>query len=139
MTKTRFVLFIVEDDDGIRLTLKHLFEVEGFLVFEAENGLEAMEKLTMLNKAGIPDLILTDVQMPEDGGKLIESLQKHPVFNLIPLIPMSAGGMSFISGKKVIAKPLQLKALIDLVRSTIRLDRDDRHLDNGNNPEGGET
>lgn len=138
MTKTRFVLFIVEDDDGIRLTLKHLFEVEGFLVFEAENGIEAMEKLAMLNKAGIPDLILTDVQMPEDGGKLIDTLQKHPVFNLIPLIPMSAGGMSFISGKKVISKPIQLKKLIELVRDTIRIDRTERHLDN-NNPEGGET
>jgi CheY-like chemotaxis protein len=127
--KTRFVLFLVEDDDSIRLVLKHLFESENFLVFESENGNEAMEKLMLLKKAGIPDLILTDLQMPQNGGKLIDALAKNAHFKKIPVIPMSASGISHISGKKVIAKPLNLKALIELVHSTIDTDRADRHLD----------
>lgn len=127
--KTRFTLFLVEDDDSIRLALKHIFEVDGFLVFDAENGVEAIEKLNLLVPKGIPDLILTDIQMPEDGRKLIDALQEREDLKKIPIIPMSAGGLSFISGKKVLAKPLVLSELISRVRRTISIDRRDRHLD----------
>lgn len=127
--KTQFTLFIVEDDDSIRLALKHIFEYEGFLVFEAEDGIEAMTKLELLIRLGVPDLILTDVQMPYDGEKLIETLTGNEQLKPIPIIPMSAGGMSMISGKKVMAKPLDLHRLLRRVNLTIKRDRSRRHLD----------
>lgn len=125
----QFIVFIVEDDDSIRPVLKHIFEYEGFLVFEAENGIEALAKLDLLVKVGLPDLILTDVQMPLNGENLINALTHKQELKDIPIIPMSAGGMSFISGKKVIAKPLDLQRLIKKVKTAIKKDRARRHLD----------
>lgn len=131
MKKIRFSVLLCDDDESILGALKHLLEYEGFLVFEAENGVEALEKLKILLPAGEPDLILTDVQMPFDGEKLIERLKTMEKLGNIPIIPMSSGGMSHISGKKVMPKPLDLHALIETIRTTIAQDRHERHLDNG--------
>lgn len=127
--KTRFTVLIAEDDDSIRPTLKHLLEYEGFLVFEAENGVEALEKIKILALGDAPDLILTDIQMPFDGQTLIENLKTKPELGGIPIIPMSSAGVSEISGKKVIAKPFDLHHLIDLIRNTIKQDRQARRKD----------
>lgn len=127
--KTRFTVFLIEDDDSLRLVLKHLLEYEGFLVFDAENGIEAIEKLNVFKDVSIPDLILTDIQMPHNGKNLIDTLRTKPELGGIPIVPMSAGGFSEISGKKVLAKPLDLHNLIETIRTTIKQDRDFRHLD----------
>lgn len=127
--KDHFTLLIVEDDDSIRLSLKHFFENENFLVFTAENGIEALAKLKILTVAEHPDLILTDITMPYDGQMLIQTLEESELLKDIPIVPMSANNLSHISGKKVLPKPFELQEVLDAVLGTIKKDRKDRHLD----------
>ncbi len=72
-------IFIVEDDEDIRLTLEELFESEGYSVFTAKNGQIA---LNILTEDPVPDfgIIFVDFMMPIlDGPTMIDAvLQKHP-------------------------------------------------------------
>ena len=57
-------ILIVDDDETILHMLKRFFIREGFQVFVAKDGAEAMEKL----KAENPTLVLTDLKMPSLSG-----------------------------------------------------------------------
>jgi len=57
-------VFIIEDDPSTARLMRQLIEAEGFLVFIAVNGLEAFEKLDVLDETHKPCLILCDLQMP---------------------------------------------------------------------------
>lgn len=71
-----YKVMIVEDDALYRRELRSIVEWEryGFqLIAEAMNGRDALEKL----KGAVPDLILTDISMPEmDGIALIQTLNR---------------------------------------------------------------
>ncbi len=64
--KRLYHILLVEDNDTNRLVAKRYLEKAGFLVEEAINGLEAVEKA----KIAEFDLILMDVSMPEMDGTL---------------------------------------------------------------------
>ena len=55
----RSVILVVDDEEGIRSSRKEFLEENGFDVFTAENGHEALE---IIEKRGI-DLVMTDYQM----------------------------------------------------------------------------
>ena len=57
-------LLIVDDELGMRQFLTHLFQREGHTVRLAENGREAMAQMREL----APDLIITDIRMPDMNG-----------------------------------------------------------------------
>ena len=58
------MIFVVDDDLSTRLYLEQVLRAEGYAVFSAANGREA---LTLLETRR-PDLFLLDVEMPEMGG-----------------------------------------------------------------------
>jgi len=76
-------LLIVDDEAGIRRTLKDLMQMQGHDVEEAGNGAEGLEKLA----EGSYDLVLSDIQMPvKDGmGLLKEAKALYPELPFIML------------------------------------------------------
>ena len=56
-------ILAVDDEQDIRTLLKESLELEGYLVYTAKNGMEAMEGLKYH-----PDLIILDVNMPDLDG-----------------------------------------------------------------------
>jgi signal transduction histidine kinase len=60
-------VMLVEDEDGVRALGSRILERHGYTVIEARNGREAL-KLAREHVGNI-DLLLTDVVMPEMGGK----------------------------------------------------------------------
>src|SRR3954471_24128752 len=69
------VALVVDDSMLIRHTVCRFFEERGFAVESACNGVEALE----LMKTVLPDVIITDLQMPKmDGNKLIDKLKDSP-------------------------------------------------------------
>jgi two-component system chemotaxis response regulator CheY len=62
MSKT---IFVVDDSGTMVLSLRNNLEIAGYTVATASNGLDALERLAQGLK---PDLIITDINMPQMGG-----------------------------------------------------------------------
>lgn len=72
MCKKRKIL-IADDEPGIIQLLKDYFEIQGYQVIEAKDGLEVLGKLSQE-----PDIILLDVNMPLlDGFEVCERIRAH--------------------------------------------------------------
>jgi len=79
-------MLIIEDDKFLSLVLKGRLEREGFEVFQAFDGNEALEIL----KKDIPDLILLDLIMPNMSGfEILEFLRSDPQYSSIPVVVVS--------------------------------------------------
>ena len=78
-------ILIVNDEPHILKVLQSRLEVSGYAVIVANNGPEGIKK-TKIDK---PDLILTDIKMPQmDGIKMVKKIRR---FNaLIPVIFITA-------------------------------------------------
>lgn len=82
----RPLLLLVEDDVELRQYLKTLLVINYELI-TAEDGYEAFE----LAKSRIPDLILSDVMMPDlDGFQMLEMLKNERETSHIPIIFLTA-------------------------------------------------
>lgn len=69
-------LLVIEDDADIRDTIRAVFELDGYAVETATNGLEG---LAALERLGQPCVILLDLMMPVmDGWQFLERLRAHP-------------------------------------------------------------
>ncbi len=80
-------ILVVEDEADSRLVIENILHKVGWQVSCAENGRVALEKI----KVEVPDLILTDLMMPEmDGFELIAELREHPVWRSIPMVVLTA-------------------------------------------------
>ena len=80
-------VLVVDDDPVIVRLLEVNFEMEGFAVRTAADGLEGLESA----KARPPDVIVSDVMMPRmDGLQLVNELKADPATASIPVILLSA-------------------------------------------------
>lgn len=81
-----YTILIVEDHAELRLLIKEsLFS--DYHIIEAEDGMEGWEKAT----ADIPDLIISDIMMPQmDGYTLCKQLKSDPRSSHIPVVLLTA-------------------------------------------------
>ncbi len=80
-------ILIAEDEPSLRENLQWMLELEGYEVTAAEDGRVALAAAL----AHRPDLVLTDVMMPElDGFGLIKALRSHPATATLPVIMLTA-------------------------------------------------
>ena len=80
-------ILVIDDEQNIRKMLTRVLSPEGFIVKEADNGLEALKRLQEENYS----LVLLDLKMPGLNG--IEILKKIRENDLnLPVIMMSAYG-----------------------------------------------
>lgn len=79
-----YKILIADDEAEIRDVLHLYLEKDGYDVIEAEDGVEAMEKLRKEN----PDLVILDIMMPGlDGYRVLRNIREN---NNIPVIILSA-------------------------------------------------
>jgi signal transduction histidine kinase/DNA-binding response OmpR family regulator len=85
-------VLLVEDNRINQQVAEELLTSFGLQVELAVNGLDAVNKVTLLgNKL---DLVLMDIQMPEmDGIQATEQIRKTPTFADLPIIAMTAHAM----------------------------------------------
>jgi two-component system chemotaxis response regulator CheY len=57
-------ILIVDDAEFLRVRLTKMLDADGFQVFQAENGLKAVQVYKEIH----PDVVLMDVTMPEMDG-----------------------------------------------------------------------
>lgn len=86
VSEARQRILLVEDNQELRVFLSNSL-AESFSVFEAENGIKALE---ILEKENI-DIIISDILMPGmDGMELCHAIKTNPAYSHIPLIFLSA-------------------------------------------------
>ena len=80
-------ILIVDDSATMVMSVKNNLEIAGFNVETAEDGVKALAKL----RAGIkPDLIITDINMPNMGGmELIKTVRALPGFRFTPILTLT--------------------------------------------------
>lgn len=80
-------ILVVDDKSSISKLIVQ-FLSKNFYVESKEDGLQA---LTWLQEGNIPDLILTDLQMPNlDGFELISHVKSSGYFKDVPIIVLSS-------------------------------------------------
>jgi CheY-like chemotaxis protein len=119
------LLLVVDDDETVRSFLEMAASLQGFRVLTAVDGLDAGVKL----EAQTPDLIITDLMMPGQGGyEFLRSLQgslsgRIPIFvvtgsalddSTIKMIRAEANVVEFI------AKPVKMAAFISALHRTLK-------------------
>jgi carbon storage regulator CsrA len=118
---------VVEDDDNERELLAGCLRVSGFEVDTAEDGLQAMVRLT--EKA--PDVVLLDIRMPRfDGCKTISAIRNNPDYRGLKLFAVSGTRpeeMNISLGPEGVDrwfhKPVNPKALLDALRDELHTER----------------
>ena len=80
-------ILIVDDSATMILSVKSTLEMNGFTVETANDGVQALGKL----KSGTrPDLIITDINMPNmDGLELIRNVKLLPGFRFTPILTLT--------------------------------------------------
>ncbi|MDQ1333470.1 MAG: type pilus assembly protein PilB, partial [Thermodesulfobacteriota bacterium] len=80
-------ILVVDDSAVIRKLVTHYLEAEGYLVVEAENGLDGL-KMVSTEK---PDLVISDFLMPKmDGLTFVKKLKSQLATRFIPVIMLTA-------------------------------------------------
>jgi CheY-like chemotaxis protein len=115
-------LLVVDDEDAVRAVLSRTLEAQGYEVSQARNGREALERLAGMR--GV-DAVLTDVIMPEIGGReLGERLAAE--YPGLPVIWMSGypydaavGDGGSAAANPFLQKPISADVLIRAVEDVL--------------------
>jgi two-component system, sensor histidine kinase and response regulator len=80
-------ILVIEDSHFVLKKVITILEKEGFKVLSAENGSDGVK----LAKGHLPNLIISDIEMPElDGYQVLTELSEDPLTSTIPFIFMTA-------------------------------------------------
>ncbi len=83
-------ILVVEDDADNRRIVTKVLSVEGYVVVEAVDGNDALEKV----RADRPDLILMDLALPNmDGWEATRQIKADPDLRAIPVVALTAFAM----------------------------------------------
>jgi len=109
---------VVDDDPGVRYTLREILESEGLEVEEAEDGVRALERLEPFQ----PDLVLADLRMPRmDGMELLRRIGSGPAAPRVVLVTAHGSERQAVEAIKAGAwdyfrKPFEPDELVAVVR-----------------------
>lgn len=116
-------VLLAEDEDAVRALARCILQAAGYIVLEAANGAEALE--IVARHIGPIDLLLTDVVMPEMGGReLAESLQIfHPEIGLLFMSGYTEDAVVrhgvFQADMAFLQKPFNVRTLSKIVRDVL--------------------
>jgi two-component system alkaline phosphatase synthesis response regulator PhoP len=117
-------ILIADDEPDILEIVSYNLQKEGYEVYTAKDGNEALEKARLLN----PDLIILDIMMPRKTGvEVCEILRSQPAFQdtLIIFLTAMSDEASQIKGLETgaddyVNKPISTKVLISRVNALFR-------------------
>jgi len=124
MTERQKTILVVDDEPSVRTILRRCFEMESYLVVEADSG----ETLHDALNSGPIDLITLDLNLAgEDGLQIARDIRSR---SSVPIIIVTGKGelIDTVVGLEVgaddyISKPFELREVLARVRSVLRRTR----------------
>ena len=121
MSAGRRKILLVDDEPRLLDSVRMNLELEGFEVFEAHDGEEALDKVRKV----LPDLVVLDVMMPRlDGFETLTELRR---FSSVPVIMLTvkADDSDVVAGLErgaddYVGKPFSQQVLVSRIRAVLR-------------------
>lgn len=110
-------ILVVEDDKDIRNLYVEILNGEGFKVFAAESGEEALRLLGDMTRD--PCLVVTDFMMPGmSGTELVKILREDDLLISVPVVMISAKPLADVDteGVDFLKKPIDVETIIEKVK-----------------------
>ncbi|MBN1132627.1 MAG: response regulator transcription factor [Bacteroidales bacterium] len=119
-----YKILLVDDEPDILEFLSYNLRNEGFRIFKATNGREAVRIASEVK----PHLVLLDVMMPEmDGIEACEMIRKEPGLEHVLIAFLTARGEDYsqiagfeAGGDDYITKPIKPKVLISRIKALLK-------------------
>ena len=106
-------VLVVDDEEGIRETLKEVVEMAGCSAILAANGVEALKVLEERR----PCLIILDLLMPVmTGTEFIEVTRQQPELAALPILISTSAPARAPAGFSVVAKPINIEKVWEYIR-----------------------
>ena len=107
-------VLVIDDDDGVRESIRMALELEDYAVREAHDGQEGLETLRRERR---PCVILLDLMMPVmNGWQFLGALRRDPSLPDPPVVVVSAVPDAAPEGAvAVLRKPFNLDRLLEVV------------------------
>lgn len=129
MKKKDIKILLVDDEPDILEIVGYNLSQEGYQIFTAKDGKEAVAKA----KKELPHLIIMDVMMPEmDGMEATEAIRKIPELQnvIITFLTARSEDYSQLAGfdagaDDYISKPIKPKVLVSKIKALLRRLKDD--------------
>ena len=124
MRKKDIKILLVDDEPDVIEIIRYNLDQEGYKLYTASNGKEAIEKA----KKKIPHLIIMDVMMPKmDGIDACEQLRNDIRFNDTIIMFLTARGEDYsyvaafdAGADDYVTKPIKPKVIVSKVKALLR-------------------
>ncbi len=121
--RNRTKVLLVDDEPNIIVALEFLVQSEGYQVFTAYDGKEALQKTDLQQ----PDIIVLDVMMPGmDGFEVARHVRANPAYQDTRIIFLTARGTQedrfrgySSGGEFYLAKPFDNDELINIINEVV--------------------
>ncbi|HEX5736238.1 MAG TPA: response regulator [Blastocatellia bacterium] len=115
-------ILVVDDSDDTREMMAKLLELEAYSVITAEDGLVGLNKA----ETEQPDLIITDINMPNlNGIEMIKLIRNQSPVREVPILAITAYG-STVAAEALAAgadcattKPIEFDSLIEGIKQLL--------------------
>jgi DNA-binding response OmpR family regulator len=114
-------ILVVDDEPRMRRFVHMNLDLEGYEVIEADNGLQALEKV----RDDAPDLVVLDVMMPDLDG--FETLAHIREVSAVPVIMLTVKGDEEdrirgldLGADDYVTKPFSPRELLSRIRAVLR-------------------
>ena len=124
MKKKDIKILLVDDEPDVIEIIRYNLDQEGYKLYTASNGKEAVEKA----KKKLPHLIIMDVMMPKmDGIEACEQLRNDIRFNDTIIMFLTARGEDYsyvaafdAGADDYVTKPIKPKVIVSKVKALLR-------------------
>lgn len=121
-------ILVVDDSDDTREMMAKLLELESFIAITAEDGRKGFDRA----KAERPDIIITDINMPNlNGIEMIKMLRNDSEVSNVPIMAITAYGHAVAAeaieagANHASTKPIEFESLLNGIRQLLSESKDD--------------
>ena len=110
-------IIVVDDDEHVRIVVTRQLATMGHCAVSASDGHEALR----LMGTAVPDIVITDVRMPEmHGGEFVSLLRKK--YPAMPVLVISAFDLpEELDGYPFLRKPFKIEEIMDIIDAQINI------------------